>query len=162
MSAQYPRVEQTRLLTEAQSPISDAEESGDGKLLARISSGEVRALGELYDRYAADVCHAAQCALRHANAEDVQSVVYETFISVCRLADEYDARTSCRSWLHDLAVLQARRHNCSARRLFRALRALVRTYAGRMRLFATPYGEEPHEEEGEVERKRIEAEEGCP
>jgi DNA-directed RNA polymerase specialized sigma24 family protein len=159
MSAQHPKVEQTPLLTDAQSPTSDPVESGDRKLLARISAGEVRALRELYDRYVADVWHAAQRALRDADAEDVEDVVYQTFLSVPRLADKYDARTSCRSWLRDLAVLQAKRHNCSARRLLRALRALVRTYLGRMRL---PAARHEQEEEGEAERGPIKAKEGCP
>jgi hypothetical protein len=114
-------VEETRLLADAQPLISDHVERGDRELLARIAAGELRALGELYDRYAADVWRAAQRSLR--DAEDVEHVVYDTFVSLPRLAEEYDARASCRTWLRALAVLRAKRRNRSARRLFVPLRA---------------------------------------
>jgi RNA polymerase sigma factor (sigma-70 family) len=116
-----------------QPAVSDRVGNGDRELLVRISAGEVRALAELYDRYAPDVWRAAQSALR--NAEDVEDVVYETFLRVVpRLAEKYDGGASCRTWLRDLAIRQAQRYDCRARRFLRALRAMVRIPSGRRRI----------------------------
>jgi RNA polymerase sigma-70 factor (ECF subfamily) len=94
-------------------PHSDA--STDAELLARVASGHLGALGELYDRYARDVWRAVRRSL--PNDADVDDVVHATFLNLPRIAGAYDGRASCRNWLCGIGVRLAMRHRRGAGRL---------------------------------------------
>lgn len=96
-------------------------EASDAGALERIASGDVSALGELYDRHARALLAFVSRAIGPADAEDVTHTV---FVRAARLAGTYDGRSSsARSWLFGIAVkvLQERR-----RSFRRTVRALVR------------------------------------
>jgi RNA polymerase sigma factor (sigma-70 family) len=84
--------------------------SSDPELLTRLSSGEIGALGELYDRHHAAVRRLV--AHMSGNADDVDDLVHNTFLTAAQSAARYDGRTNCRPWLMGIAVhlLKRRRH----------------------------------------------------
>jgi RNA polymerase sigma-70 factor (ECF subfamily) len=96
---------------------------GDAELLTAISSGDVTALGELYDRYARDVWLAVRRTMVDASA--VEDVTHATFLGLPRIAASYDGRASCRNWLCGVAVRLAMRHRRGAGRFRRMLNAFA-------------------------------------
>jgi RNA polymerase sigma-70 factor (ECF subfamily) len=104
------------------------EAIGDPQLLKDVASGDLGALGELYDRYARDVWRAVRRSL--ADATDVDDVVHATFLGLPRIAVSYDGRASCRNWLCGIGVNLAIRQRRGNRRFRRMLAAFAQT-AGR-------------------------------
>jgi RNA polymerase sigma-70 factor (ECF subfamily) len=106
-----------------------AEASPDPELVSRVAARDLRALGELYDRYSRDVWRAARRAL--PGGADVDDVVHATFLKLPEIASSYDGRTSCRAWLCGVAVRLALRHQRGRERFGRMLTALSHVVAGR-------------------------------
>ena len=75
-----------------------AQNRADAYLADQIRSGDVAALGDLYDRYAPMALAVAQRVVgSHIEAEDV---VHDAFMAVWRKIDRFDAqRGSLRGWL---------------------------------------------------------------
>ncbi|HVZ72703.1 MAG TPA: RNA polymerase sigma factor [Polyangia bacterium] len=99
----------------------DATEAADTTALRRVASGEVGALGEVYDRHARSLL---AFVARVAGGADAEDLVHTVFVRAARLAATYDGRaTSARSWLFGIAakVMQERRRSFT-----RGLRALLR------------------------------------
>jgi len=105
---------------------------GDAELLRQVAAGDLGALGEIYDRYARDVCRAVRRSL--GDAADVEDIVHQMFIKLPQIAPSYDGRASCKGWLCGIAVHLAMRHRRGAGRFQRMLAAFTQTLTGR----ATP------------------------
>jgi RNA polymerase sigma-70 factor (ECF subfamily) len=82
-------------------PASDAE------LVRRLATGEIGALGEIYDRYHEPIRRFLARAT--SDAEDVDDLVHATFLEAAKSAARYDGRASCRPWLAGIAVRLLRR-----------------------------------------------------
>jgi RNA polymerase sigma-70 factor (ECF subfamily) len=106
--------------------------ASDPEIMARLASGEIGALGELYDRY--------HRALRlfvvraTSDAEDVDDLVHATFLAAAKAANRYDGRPSCRPWLIGIAVRHLRRR----RRAFGTLLAVLSSIRGSRPTTADP------------------------
>jgi len=88
----------------------------DPDVLRRLASGDISALGELYDRYHEPIRRFIARAT--SNAEDVDDLVHATFLEVAKSASRYDGRPSCRPWLAGIAAqLLRRRRQSFSRRL---------------------------------------------
>lgn len=86
----------------ALSRIEVAATTSDAELLARVATGELAALGALYDRH----CEAmrgfvARATCGHADADDL---VHDAFLTAARIAARFDGRTSARPWLIGIAA----------------------------------------------------------
>jgi RNA polymerase sigma-70 factor (ECF subfamily) len=94
----------------------------DGELMRELASGQLGALGELYDRHQAPLRRFISRATR--DAHDVDDLVHATFLESAKCAHAYDGRASCRPWLIGIAaqLLRRRRHGLS--RLVAVLAAL--------------------------------------
>ena len=101
-------------------PTSDAE------LMARIAAGDLGALGEVYQRYRADVrAFVVRATAYHNDAEDV---LHDTFLTAARIAARFDGRESCRPWLVGIAGRLVLRRN---QRLARVAGYLARLASAR-------------------------------
>jgi len=103
--------------------------TADPDLLRDVASGDLGALGELYDRYARDVWRAVRRSL--GDGTDVEDVVHATFLGLPRIAVSYDGRASCRNWLCGIAINLAMRQRRGAGRFRRMLGAFAHTVGGR-------------------------------
>ena len=94
-----------RSLGRSATPMSDAE------LMQRLASGEIGALGELYDRHQESLRRFVARAT--SDAHDVDDLVHATFLTAAKSAARYDGRAVCRAWLIGIAVqlLRRRRHS---------------------------------------------------
>jgi RNA polymerase sigma-70 factor (ECF subfamily) len=104
---------------------------GDPELVRGIATGDLGALGELYDRYARDVWRAARRSL--LDSADAEDVVHATFMKLRQIAPSYDGRASCRNWLCGIAVRLTMRHRRGAGRFRGMLDAFAHSVAGRSR-----------------------------
>jgi len=101
--------------------VSRAGSASDAALMASMAAGDLAALGELYQRYRADLrCFVLRATSRHDDAEDV---LHDAFLVAARIAAKYDGRASCRSWLIGIA---ARLVQQRAQRIARVTRYLAR------------------------------------
>lgn len=98
-----------------------AERPGDPELFASIASGELGALGVLFDRHHEDV---RQFLLRTAPPADVDDLVQEAFLTAARAAGSYDGREVARPFLIGVAAQLLRRR----RRTLARLRNLVAAF----------------------------------
>jgi RNA polymerase sigma-70 factor, ECF subfamily len=87
----------------------------DPELLTRVASGEIGALGELYDRHHEAVRRFV--ARVTSDAEDVDDLVHATFLAAAKSAGQYDSRLSCRPWLLGIAAQLLRRRRRGMGRL---------------------------------------------
>jgi RNA polymerase sigma-70 factor, ECF subfamily len=110
----------------ARHPAGDAApETPDPELIRRLASGELGALGALYDRYQAPL---RRFIVRSTgDGEDVDDLLQATFLAAAKSAARYDGRASCRPWLVGIAVQLLRRRRQSLGRLFSVLSALKGT-----------------------------------
>ncbi|MDB4986077.1 MAG: polymerase sigma-54 factor RpoN [Myxococcaceae bacterium] len=114
MSQQQPRL---RLISEANSAPSD------GALLARVASGDVSALGRIYDSYAAMLLRFAR---RLGAGDEAEDIVQNVFLRVVRLAPAFDVTaSSARPWLFAITVRVVQERRRSLRRLASAMSALA-------------------------------------
>jgi RNA polymerase sigma-70 factor (ECF subfamily) len=104
-----------------------APELGDAVLCSRLASGDLSALGELYERHASAV---RAFAGRLAGAREADDIAHDAFLALARSAARYDGRAEVRAYLFGIAAMLARGR---ARSLARWLRTL-----GRVRHAATP------------------------
>ena len=94
----------------------------DPELIRRLASGELDALGTLYDRY--------QKPLRRfivrssSNNADVDDLLHATFLAAVASAARYDGRASCRPWLVGIAAQLLRRRRQTFGRFLAVLSAL--------------------------------------
>jgi RNA polymerase sigma-70 factor (ECF subfamily) len=102
-------------------PLARRDQRSDAELLVEVGQGELAPLGELYDRYHADVWRVLH-RMSEASSE-VDDLVQATFLALPRLAGAYDGRASCKSWLVGIAVGLAARQRRSIGRLLRRLGA---------------------------------------
>jgi len=101
----------------------EASEQHDGQLLARVASGDVRALGKLYDAYATMLLRFAR---RLGAASDAEDVVQTVFLRVVRIAAKFDAEaSSARAWLFAITTRVVQERRRSLRRLAATLHMLT-------------------------------------
>ena len=96
-------------------------DGADTAALRRVAAGDVKALGEVYDRHARSLL---TFIARVSGPVDAEDVAHTVFVRAARLASSYDGRAaSARSWLFGITakVLQERR-----RSFVRGVRALLR------------------------------------
>ena len=97
----------------ARHPASSAND--DAELLGRVASGDLEALGALFDRYEHDVRRfLVRLGISTSDVDDLSQL---TFLQVVRAASSYDGRCSARPWLFGVAVTMARRHRRSFARM---------------------------------------------
>jgi RNA polymerase sigma-70 factor (ECF subfamily) len=96
--------------------------ASDADVLRRVASGEITALGELYDQYQTPIRRFIVRAT--SDAEDVDDLVHATFLAVAKSAGRYDGRPSCRPWLIGIAAQLLRRRREAFRRFLAVLSSL--------------------------------------
>ena len=106
---------------------SEARRPGDSELMTRLASGEIGALGELYDRYREPIRRFLTRAT--GGADDVDDLVHQTFLTAAKSAARYDGRASCRPWLVGIAVQLLRRRRHAFARLLEVLGSFRRARA---------------------------------
>jgi RNA polymerase sigma-70 factor (ECF subfamily) len=95
----------------------------DGALLARVASGDLGALGKLYDSYAPMLLRFVR---RLGAAEDAEDVVQNVYLRVVRLSAQFDSSVpSARAWLFAIAVRVVQERRRSLRRLTHAMTAFA-------------------------------------
>ena len=86
----------------------------DKELIAQVANGQFEALGELFDRYEADVRRfIGRLGVGTGDADDL---VQLTFLEVIQAAERFDASFPVKNWLLGLAVVLVRRHRRAAAR----------------------------------------------
>jgi len=110
--------------TKTVQPAEATQSPGDAELLRGVASGDLEALGRLYDRYSRDLWRVVRRSVHEA---DVDDVVHGVFLALPRIANSYDGRASCRSWLCGIAVHLALRHRRGRGRFRRMLGAFAPT-----------------------------------
>jgi RNA polymerase sigma-70 factor, ECF subfamily len=90
-----------------------APEQEDADLMRQLATGQLGALGSLYDRHHAPV--RSFIARVTGDAHDVDDWVHATFLAAAQGASRYDGRASCRPWLIGIAaqLLRGRRRSLS-------------------------------------------------
>ncbi len=114
-------------------PVSDADRAGpsgrgDAELVALCARGDLRALGELYERHAKHVFRVVDRVTRGSG--DVDDIVQATFLKLPEIAKTFDGRDSARAWLAGIGARLALRHMRSAARFARMLEGFARTRTG--------------------------------
>ena len=102
-------------------PNAIAKVASDGELLAAIATGNLDALGRLFDRYAPEL--ERYLSRIGVPPGDVEDLVQATFLEVVRAAERFDPHYSARGWLFGVAVLMVRRHRRSVARAFARIAA---------------------------------------
>ncbi len=90
--------------------------------MSRLASGDLGALGELYDRYHEPIRRFFARAT--GDAEDVDDLVHATFLAAAKSAGRYDGRLSCRPWLVGIAAQLLRRRRRAFGRFLEVLSAV--------------------------------------
>jgi RNA polymerase sigma-70 factor (ECF subfamily) len=87
--------------------VRTASAPDDADLMQRLASGDLGALGQLYDRHWNDVHR----FLVHAtsDATDAEDLAQNVFLTAASIAARFDGRTSCRPWLIGIAARLAER-----------------------------------------------------
>jgi RNA polymerase sigma-70 factor (ECF subfamily) len=102
-----------------------ASERSDPAVLAAVATGDLSALGILYDRYARDVWRVLSRVMM--DRSDVEDVVHATFLQLPAVAASFDGRPSCRNWICGIAVRLALRRGRSVQRFARMLSRFAQT-----------------------------------
>jgi RNA polymerase sigma-70 factor (ECF subfamily) len=95
------------------------ERDDDAPVLARLATGDVAALGALYDRHQLAVRRFATRALSHH--DDAEDVVQSTFLTAAKIATRYDGRRNARPWLIGIAARLIQQRSQRLARLARYL-----------------------------------------
>ena len=104
-------------------PRMSRQEESDAELLVAVAAGDLRALGELFDRH--------QPALRRYLSRmgipraDVDDLVQATFLEITRAAPSFDPCHAGRSWIFGVASIMLRRHRHFLRRAAERISAWV-------------------------------------
>jgi RNA polymerase sigma-70 factor, ECF subfamily len=104
---------------------SEREAPTDSELMRQLATGQLGALGELYDRYQAPL--RGFIARATGDAHDVDDLVHATFLSAAQSAARFDGRASCRPWLIGIAAQLLRRRRRAVGRFVSVLAALKHT-----------------------------------
>jgi RNA polymerase sigma-70 factor (ECF subfamily) len=94
-----------------------------------VAAGDLKALGELYDRHARAVWRSVRRSMSYSG--DVEDVVHAVFLKLPQIAPSYDGRANSRGWLCGIAVRLALRHRRGVGRFRRMLHAFADTVVGR-------------------------------
>lgn len=100
------------------SPMSVTSPAGEESVIASLLSGQLSAVGELYDRHHEAVRRFAQRLL--GDASEAEDLVQEVFVRLPRIAKSYRGESSFRSFLIG-ATAQLSRHHIRASQRRRAL-----------------------------------------
>lgn len=73
----------------------------DSDLISQVSSGDKRALRELYDRHAPGLRRFVENWI--ADKENAADIVHETMIDVWQSAERFQGRSSVKSWIYSIA-----------------------------------------------------------
>lgn len=99
--------------------VPNAPVGADTECLRRVATGDVAALGDVYDRHAPAL---RRFAARATNPGDADDLVQSTFLTVVRIAGTYDGRTdTARPWLFGILARQIRQRKRSVARFARAI-----------------------------------------
>lgn len=115
--------EASRNMPAIRAEASPAKRGVDAELMARLASGDIGALGELYDRHHASIRRFLARAT--AGSDDVDDLVHTTFLTAATSAARYDGRSECRPWLIGIAVRLLRRRHHAVGRWLSVLSALA-------------------------------------
>jgi RNA polymerase sigma-70 factor (ECF subfamily) len=85
----------------------------DSDLMLRLSGGDTRALGILYQRHGHPVTNLLLRLNSKMSREQAEDLTQETFLTLVETADRYSEQGRLRSWLYGIAIRKAR----NARRL---------------------------------------------
>lgn len=96
------------------SPMSVKSPAGEESVIARLLSGQLSAVGELYDRHHEAVRRFAQRLL--GDATEAEDLVQEVFVRLPRIADSYRGESSFRSFLIGVTAQLSRHHVRAAQR----------------------------------------------
>jgi RNA polymerase sigma factor (sigma-70 family) len=96
-----------------------AENEDDAELLRRVSGGDLRPLGLLYDRHHAYVRNFVLRAT--SGGADADDLTHETFLALASVAARYDGRPSARPLLLGIAALLVRQHRRGAARFLEVM-----------------------------------------
>ncbi len=94
--------------------VQNSPEADDIELLHRAGSGDSAAFHALVDRHAQRLYRLAVSLI--GNAADAEDVLQETFIGAFRGLRSFEARSSVKTWLTRILVLQAAQRNRGKRR----------------------------------------------
>ena len=108
-------------------PLREAPPASDADVMRRLATGEIGALGEIYDRYYEPIRRFVARAT--SDAEDVDDLVHATFLAAAKSAERYDGRPCCRPWLIGIAAQLLRRRGQSFGRFLAVLSSLRGTRA---------------------------------
>ena len=97
----------------------DGIRRSDGALLSLVHRGDLSALGELYDRYHADVWRVLHRVM--SGGADVDDLVQATFLALPKIAGSFEGDGPCRGWMCGIAVRLASRQRRSLARWLGAL-----------------------------------------
>jgi RNA polymerase sigma factor (sigma-70 family) len=101
------------------------QEEHDSALIARVTKGQLAALGQLYDRHEAAI---RRCVRRlGVSREDADDILQSVFLQVVRSASRFDPESSARNWLLGIAVMLVRRERRSTLRRAARLLGFART-----------------------------------
>lgn len=89
-----------------------------------LAKGDIRALGDLYQRYGALVAHAVISACPTLPRDEVEEVCQDVFIAVAGAAPRYQESGKLRSWIYSVAARTARKHRRSISLHEKLLRSL--------------------------------------
>jgi RNA polymerase sigma-70 factor (ECF subfamily) len=103
----------------------EAVDISDPELMRQLATGQLGALGALYDRYQAPLRRFLARATQ--DAHDVDDLVHAAFLSAAKCAARYDGRASCRPWLIGIAAQLLRRRRRASSRFVAVLTALKGT-----------------------------------
>ncbi len=108
--------------TTTQPASREVAQTSDPDIMSCLASGNLGALGELYDRYHEPIRRFLARAT--SDAEDVDDLVHATFLAAAKSAGRYDGRPSCRPWLVGIAAQLLRRRRRALGRLLDVLSSL--------------------------------------
>ncbi len=97
----------------------DAPARTDPELLAAVATGQLDALGVLYDRH--HIALRRFLARATGDAEDVDDLLHTTFLEAAKIADRHDGRANARPWLIGIAVQHLKRRRTALGRFFEVL-----------------------------------------
>lgn len=103
-------------------PRTTPEES-DAELVVAVAAGDLRALGELFDRHE-PALHRYLYRMGTPRS-DVDDLVQATFLEIAQAAPRFDARHTGRSWIFGVASIMLRRHRHFLRRAAERISAWV-------------------------------------
>jgi RNA polymerase sigma-70 factor (ECF subfamily) len=126
--------------------VRHGHDASDAEVLERVASGDLSALGALFDRHS-DALRRLLGRLGTPTA-DIDDLLQLTFLDAMRAAQRYDGRFDARPWLSGLAVVTVRRHRRGLSRLWGRIREWA--HMPRAELGDSP--EEIYERQEDIER----------